>query len=217
MEEEWLCQLKEKFASASTRSEQVTILTLLLKSWPLRRAEKEFSTTLHMARQARRLVEEKGIMTSPNPRQGRTLPAEVAEKVVQFFCCDEISRLMPGKKDYVTIREGEEKKQVQKRLVLCGLKCQCSSSNRGALKAEYSKSCSTVLLTNSSKQNLLKKTSKNIKFLVCTSQTQSTTDTKGQRNSKLFVSHILVKQRVCCSFGRPKMNGHSKKDRSLWS
>ena len=121
-EEEWLRQLKEKFASASTRSEQVTILTLLPKSWSLRRVEREFSTTLHMARQARRLVEEKGIMTSPNPRQGRTLPAEVAEKVVQFYCNDEISRMMPGEKDFVTIREGGEKKQVQKRLILCSLK-----------------------------------------------------------------------------------------------
>ena len=51
-----------------------------------------------MARQARRLVEKEGIMTSPNPRQGKKSPAEVVEKVEQFCCCDEISRLMPGKK-----------------------------------------------------------------------------------------------------------------------
>ena len=58
---EWLCQLKKECAGTSTRSVEVTISTLLLKSWPVWRVEKEFSTTLHMARHARRLVEEKGI------------------------------------------------------------------------------------------------------------------------------------------------------------
>ena len=95
-----------------------------------------------MARQTRRLVEEKGIMTSPNPRQGRTLPAEVAEKKVYFFCRDEISRLMPGKKDYVTIREGGEKKQVQKRFILCSLKEAYSVFKKAGanLKIGFSKS-----------------------------------------------------------------------------
>ena len=56
-EEKWLWQLKEKFSATTSRSEQVTILTLLPKSWSLRRVQKEFSTTFCMARTSRQLVE----------------------------------------------------------------------------------------------------------------------------------------------------------------
>ena len=42
--------------------------------------------------------------------------------MIEFFCCGKIDRLIQGKKVYVTIREGGEKKQVQKHFILCNLK-----------------------------------------------------------------------------------------------
>ena len=49
-------------------------------------------------RSARKLKEEKGIISVPNPRQGKTL-LEDTKSLVNFFEDDEFSRLMPGKKD----------------------------------------------------------------------------------------------------------------------
>lgn len=39
-----------------------------------------------------------------------------------FYRDDEISRPMPGKKDFLSVREGGEKVHLQKRLLLCNLK-----------------------------------------------------------------------------------------------
>lgn len=44
------------------------------------------------------------------------------EEVLQFYCSDDINKLMAGKKDHITIRESGEKKQIQKRVILCNFK-----------------------------------------------------------------------------------------------
>ena len=63
-------QLKEKFNSTVKRSEKVRILTILPKSWSVRKIMKEFGASNYMARQAKKLVQEKGILSSPNPKPG---------------------------------------------------------------------------------------------------------------------------------------------------
>lgn len=120
-EVEMLQQLKEKFASTTKRSEKMTILSILPKSWSCQKIEEEFGVTNYMARAAKKLVREKGILSTPNPKPGRTLSDVTAESVKDFYNSDEVSRMMPGKKDYVTIRNKEGKNQVQKRLVLANL------------------------------------------------------------------------------------------------
>eukprot|EP00731_Ephydatia_muelleri_P034712 Em0073g9a len=121
--EEMVQQLKEKFRSATTRSERIKILTVLPKSWSKRKIAKEFGVSRYLARRAKKLVAEKGILSSPNPKGGRALPVEIEEEVHTFFWSDSISRTMPGKKDFLSVK-GADGKRVhrQKRLVLCNLK-----------------------------------------------------------------------------------------------
>jgi hypothetical protein len=69
-------------------------------------------------RSARKLKEEKGIISVPNPRQGKTL-LEDTKSLVNFFEDDEFCRLMPGKKDCVSVSRNLHK---QRRLLLCNLK-----------------------------------------------------------------------------------------------
>ena len=112
-------QLKEKFAITTSRSEKVKILTVLPKSCSVLKITKEFSASNYMARQAKCLVTEKGILSSPNPRLGKPLLLETVEKVKLF----EVSRQMPGKKDFVSVTTASGlREHVQKRLVLCNLK-----------------------------------------------------------------------------------------------
>ena len=83
----------------------------------------EFSVTNYMARCAKKLVEEKGILSSPNSKPGMPLPESTAQLVKTFYYHDDMSRVMPGKKDFLSVRnENGEKEHRQKRLVLCNLK-----------------------------------------------------------------------------------------------
>lgn len=118
---EIVSQLKEKFLRAS-RSEKMQILTVLPKSWSIKRIQEEFSTTNFMARQAKELVKAKGVLTMPDLKRGHALAEQTVHLVHSFYQSDEVSRVMPGKKDYVSVRENEGRVHVQKRLVLCNLR-----------------------------------------------------------------------------------------------
>ena len=58
-------------------------------------------------------------MNKPNPKQGKTLPDKTLNLVRLFYEDDDNSRQMPGKKDCLSVGNGEHR---QKRLVLCNLK-----------------------------------------------------------------------------------------------
>ena len=92
-----LQQLKEKFHSTSQNSVKVQILTVLPKSWSIQKIQSEFATSNFMARKAKQLVKDKGILSSPDPRPGQQLSQEVLDNVVGFYENDEFSRCMPGK------------------------------------------------------------------------------------------------------------------------
>lgn len=70
-----------------------------------------------MARSAKKLVSEKGILSTPNPKPGKTLNENTTQLVVDFYN----GRIMPGRKDFVTIRNNSLKVQAQKRLILANL------------------------------------------------------------------------------------------------
>ena len=71
-------QLKEKLSTAE-QSEKIQSLTVLPKSWSIRKIQLEFGTSNFMARKAKELVRKKGILSSP---------------VNSFYESDEISRIM---------------------------------------------------------------------------------------------------------------------------
>ena len=115
-------QLKKKYKVSTSRSEQLQILTILPQSWTTQKIQDVFQTTNYMARQAKLLVKEKGILSTPNPKHGHALPLESVDMVKTFYEYDDTSRVMPGKKDFVSVRQGEKRVHIQKRLVLSNLK-----------------------------------------------------------------------------------------------
>ena len=119
---EMIRQLKDKFSKTGKRGEQMQILTLLPQSWSVKKIEKEFGVSNYMARKSKELVKEKGILSTPNPKPGSSLPQETTDLVTQFYESDDISRVMPGKKDFVSVRKEGRRVHVQKRLVLSNLK-----------------------------------------------------------------------------------------------
>ena len=118
---EIVAQLKEKFCT-SNRSEKTQILTVLPQSWSIRKIETEFGASNFMVRKAKALVAQSGILTTPNPKPGRSLTQITQQLVVNFYESDENSRLMPGKKDCVSVQTPQGRVTMQKRLVLVNLR-----------------------------------------------------------------------------------------------
>ena len=121
--EEMISQLKEKFKSA-TRGEKIQILTIMPRSWSVRKLESEFKVSNWMARTAKRLQTEVGVMASPNAKPGRKLSDDIVKTINDYYLSDSVSCEMPGMKDCVSVYSKTEGKkvQVQKHLVLCNLK-----------------------------------------------------------------------------------------------
>ena len=69
-EGEIIKQLKEKFSTVG-RSERIQILTAL---WSIRKIQEEFGVSDFMARKVKQLVREKGVLSTPNPIHGHSLP-----------------------------------------------------------------------------------------------------------------------------------------------
>ncbi|KAG1662397.1 Ribosome biogenesis protein NOP53 [Nymphon striatum] len=102
-------ELKEKCA-ISPRTMQLQILTLAPPSWTKQKTMEIFEVTKHMARKPE------------NYKKGKVLSETVMQTVENFYQNDEISCLMPGKSDCVSVKIGGEKKHVQKRLLLANIK-----------------------------------------------------------------------------------------------
>ena len=104
---EMIQQLKEKFWETKRRIEQVQVLTVLPKSWSVKKVQQEFSVSAYLARQSKKLVEGKGILSLPAPSHGPFLPPETVIIVCSFYKSDNISCVMPGKKDFVSVKKEE--------------------------------------------------------------------------------------------------------------
>ena len=108
-----LRQLKEKFNTSSSRSERIQVLTVLPKGWSIRRVQEEFGASDYMVRGAKELVRQKGILSTPDSYHGHPLSSETCELVCSFYENDDISRMMPGTKDFISVR----RVHMQKRLI----------------------------------------------------------------------------------------------------
>ena len=108
------CEKKQTLGS-TTSKEKIKILTLTTESWSIVKAASYFCVSEYLIRQARELKKIHGILRK---NRGKPLPASTAEKVQFFYEDDAHSRLMPGRKDFVTIKKNVHK---QKRFLLCNL------------------------------------------------------------------------------------------------
>jgi len=104
------------------REEQFRVLTSLPLSWGIRKIMKEFNIGYKRANLAKKLQRENGFQTCPEKRFGKSLSEEIVKKIKEFYQSDDISRMLPGKKDCVSMKVEGIKQRVQKRLILCSLK-----------------------------------------------------------------------------------------------
>ena len=119
--DEMIQQLKEKFLSCETTGQIVQVLTVLPKSWSIRRIQEEFGVSKYLATIATESVQEKGILSIPDTRT-RPFPQEIVDRVTSFYKSEDISRVMPGKKGCVSVMVNGQRVPRQKYLILSNLK-----------------------------------------------------------------------------------------------
>ncbi len=73
-----------------------------------------------MARKSKELVKEKGVLSSPDPKPGVSLPSETIDVVHSFYQCDESVEFCM--KDFVSVKQEGKRVHIQKRLVLSNLR-----------------------------------------------------------------------------------------------
>ena len=121
--EELLLGLKQKFTSLPENDPlRVTILTVAPESWSIRKIAVEFNTSFRMAKHAKDLRKSGGVLASPPFKKGKNVSDETVSKVVEFYENDCDSRIMPHKKETVTVKIDDRKEKRQKRLLLCDIK-----------------------------------------------------------------------------------------------
>ena len=112
-------ELKSKFQTTTSHSDQVQILTCKPASWTIEETAHFFQCTSHMVRQALAVKAEDGVLAKPARATRRGIADEVVSLVHDFYQDDEFTRLLPGSKDVVSVGY---KIHQQKRLLLCNLK-----------------------------------------------------------------------------------------------
>ena len=116
-------QLDEKIRTAS-RQRQIQLLTLAPQSWTIPQTMARFNVTRYKVRRSLQLKKTHGILAECPAKVGKTLHAEVEMRVKSFYEDDsfEVSRSLPGAKDYKSVKDASGKRvHKQKSLLLMNL------------------------------------------------------------------------------------------------
>lgn len=114
-------KLIDSYHATQDRNLKIQILTIF-ESWSYNEIKEHFQASTQMITVAKLLAAEKGILAMPEPKLGKRLETSIVEKVIEFYNSDDVSRIMAGKKNYVTVKENGNKIHKQKRLMLSNLR-----------------------------------------------------------------------------------------------
>ena len=95
-----LQQIKKTFSESTNKQERIQLLTLASEFWSRKNLMREFNCSKREAREAKDLVANSRIFSIPAKKRGKLLPADTVISVKSFYERDDLSRIMPGLKDY---------------------------------------------------------------------------------------------------------------------
>lgn len=121
---EMISQLKSKFEEDSPKLIKIHVLSVLPKSLTRKWITEKFNLPSDsMPRLVKRLVKEKEILPSPAPKLGHGYSQEELQVIQKYYEGDSNSvYMLPDKSHYFSVKIGNEKVRMQKRLLLCNLK-----------------------------------------------------------------------------------------------
>lgn len=95
----------------------LSVLTIIPDCWSIRNIASEFGVSLRMAHISKKLKEEIGVLAIPQSKKGKILPESIIQKVIEFYESDENGRIIPNKKDFVSVKIDGNRERFQKRLL----------------------------------------------------------------------------------------------------
>lgn len=110
-------------ANAETQQRKLQILTC--SPYTIEKTANLFKTSKYLVKESRKLKKLYGIFPDiPHISKGKVITKETKKIIQNFYSSDEISRLCPGRKDCLSVKNPEtrQKEHLQKRLVLMNLK-----------------------------------------------------------------------------------------------
>ena len=119
---EMIHQLKEKFQETKRRSEQVQVLTVLPKSWSVKKVQQEFGVSEYLALQSKKLVEKEAFFLFLVHHADLHCHQKQLSLFVASMNLMTSGSVMPGKKDFVSVKKEGKRQHIQKRLVLSNLR-----------------------------------------------------------------------------------------------
>ncbi|KAJ8672824.1 hypothetical protein QAD02_004084 [Eretmocerus hayati] len=125
-------QFKDKLSNCESSRERYLLLTVLPRTWSAYQIQQVMGVSQKTAKRAKEPMENHGILCLVPSKSGRVLHPHVVKMIEDFYSSDDMSRIQPGKKDYVSVLINGNKVGRQKRLLLCNLK-ECYQS----FKDEY--------------------------------------------------------------------------------
>ena len=118
-----LTKLKEKFSSLErTDPLRKRILTIVPEVWSVNKIAKEFNCSWRLAKISKDLRASGGVLANTIATAGNSLPDETVQKVKDFYMNGINSRVMPGKRDVVSVKSETGRCLEQKRLLLLDLR-----------------------------------------------------------------------------------------------
>lgn len=118
---EIIVQLKNKFENTSKLNEKLQILSVLPLNWSTEKIVSIFGATKYMIKKVKQRVKENGILFIPEQNKGHSLLKTTQDKIREFYRNQDVSRELPGKKEYKSVHENGQRVQKQKRLILGNL------------------------------------------------------------------------------------------------
>ena len=97
-------QIKSKLPTVNYRL-KVPLLPLKPDSWPIKKASDYFNISEYLVRKTTEIKNQHGILTLPGFKSRKLISEKTIELVISFYEDDEWSRMMPGRKDYVSITQ----------------------------------------------------------------------------------------------------------------
>ena len=98
-----MCLIKGKVLSCKTSREKIQYLTLCPCEWSIDKCSEYFQVSQYLIKKSRDFTKENGVLSLPLQKKEKPVSHEMKEEIVSFYEDDEISRIMPRKKDYVSI------------------------------------------------------------------------------------------------------------------
>ncbi|CAH0545763.1 unnamed protein product [Brassicogethes aeneus] len=97
-----LNNFKSAFNNKTSRADKIQVLTTLPTDWSIKMIRREFKVSKRMVITAKKMRQERGFASQPKMKKGKSLNNETLDRIEAFYLSDDVSRVMPGMKDYVS-------------------------------------------------------------------------------------------------------------------